>query len=43
MKMVLCTQAILIGSVIRLKENNQSPPPSFDIEQFKTEQRQRWG
>jgi ubiquinone/menaquinone biosynthesis C-methylase UbiE len=25
-----------------LKENNQSPPPSFDIEQFKTEQRQRW-
>ena len=25
-----------------MKENNQSPPPSFDIEQFKTEQRQRW-
>jgi ubiquinone/menaquinone biosynthesis C-methylase UbiE len=25
-----------------LKENNQSPPPSFDIEQFETEQRQRW-
>jgi ubiquinone/menaquinone biosynthesis C-methylase UbiE len=25
-----------------LKENNQSPPPSFDIEQFKTEQCQRW-
>ncbi|HJT49403.1 MAG TPA: hypothetical protein VJ729_14555 [Nitrososphaeraceae archaeon] len=26
----------------RLKENNQSPPPSFDSEQFKTEQHQRW-
>ena len=25
-----------------MKENNQSPPPSFDIEQFETEQRQRW-
>lgn len=25
-----------------MKENNQSPPPSFDSEQFKTEQRLRW-
>ena len=44
MEMVLRTQTILIGSGIRLKENSQSPlpPSSFDSEQFKAEQRQRW-